>query len=81
MQCYVIIGLIGNAIFFLKCILFYVCEYFASVCVYMCTMYISDAHRGLKRALDHLELELPMAVKHHVVLGIEPLSSIRATSV
>ena len=32
----------------------------------MCTMWVPGAHRGQKRALDHLELELQMAVSHHV---------------
>lgn len=42
--------------------LLYVYEYLGSTCVYR-------AHRGQKRSLDHLQLELWMVVSYHVDAG------------
>ena len=47
----------------------------------MCTMRISGAHRGQKRALDPLELELQMVVNCRVgAAGTKLHSSVRVAS-
>jgi hypothetical protein len=37
--------------------------------VYMCTVYMSGVHGGLKKVLDPLELELSTVVSCHVGAG------------
>lgn len=52
--------------------------YFNSVCtsvwlhVCMCTMHVSDAYTGQKRASDCLEPEVQMVVSRHADAGTEP---------
>ena len=42
--------------------------------------YVHVACEGHKMVMDPLKLELLMAVSHHMVLGTEPRSSVRAMS-
>ena len=42
------------------CVCMYVCMY---VCMFLC---VCSAHRDQKRVLDHVELDLQMAMRHHV---------------
>lgn len=37
--------------------------------VYVCTMYMFDGHRGQKRTLDRLKLELQTVVRCHLGAG------------
>jgi len=50
--------------------------------MYACARYACSTHGGQKRALDFLELEIEMVVKHHVgeVVGAEPKSSAAAAN-
>lgn len=48
---------------YLFCIL---CTRECFVCVCVCATFTHDAHRGQKRALDPLDLDLQMVVSHHV---------------
>jgi hypothetical protein len=34
--------------------------------LYVCTLCACSAHKGQKRASDHLKLEMQMVVRHHV---------------
>lgn len=49
----------------------------------MCIIWLPGAHEDQKKALDPLERELHMVVKHHILncgVGIEPGHSFRGIS-
>lgn len=45
--------------------------------MYICSLCLYSAHRGQKKVLDPLELELQTNVSHHVNIGNRPRSSER----
>lgn len=64
---------------------FYFCKIYLILCVrmfclFICTMYVSDAHRGHKRMLDPMKLELRIVVSHPVGTIVKPSSSARTAA-
>ena len=66
-------------LFFLKTYFHFICM---SACPNVCkyTTCVLGAYRSQKRASDSLELELKVAVNHHMGTETEPRSSVKAAN-